>query len=814
MVLDIIQSQSIWIDFIVLFLSFSICAYFKLHLLIWSSIVFIFLYTWQVPLPLFVLLFIFSIVFSIPWLRKTFITQIIAKIILKFKLLPHISETEEIALRSGTTWIDADIFSGKLNIQKLLDSKYTELTKDEQNFINNEVQILCKMVNDWEVFQQKKLPDNVWKFLKKKQFLGMIIPKKYGGLGFSAEAHSQVIAKLSSHCAPLAITVMVPNSLGPAELLVHYGTQSQRDYYLPRLANGEEIPCFGLTEPLAGSDAGSIISSGEIVKLDNGKLGIKLNWEKRYITLGAIATIIGLAFKLKDPDYLLGEKEDLGITCALIPRHLKGINLGRRHDPLGVPFYNSPIEGKNVIISIEDVIGGEKGLGNGWKMLMESLAAGRGISLPATSTGSGQMATKVVSAYTQIREQFGLPIAKFEGIEEAMARVSGFTYLMTAARKFVTGAIDEGKKPSVITAISKYHFTELGRKVINDSMDILGGSAISRGPRNTLAHAYMNIPIGITVEGANIMTRTLIHFGQGLIRCNPYLYKQVDSLNKKDYKLFDKALWNYFGSIIQNKTRAFFIGITHGFFSFAIFRKNGKHYRRIIWATALFAFMVDVGLLILGGGLKRKEKISGRYGDILSWIFLCIAVLKYHHSVQYDKRDQIYVNWIVEYGLYQIKLAFLGIFNNLTDNFLLKLIFKYIYSFLLQVNSLSTDTSDKLGHQICSILMKDSSFRSRLTNLVFLEKSNQKRGLDILESTLELLKKTETIRNKLKIAIRNKQLPKESILKIIDEALEKNIISKEDYRLLKDSEEARYNAILVDEYTLDSYFNHEMKSLV
>ena len=416
-----------------------------------------------------------NLLFVIPLTRRFFVSSFLVQIIKKLKLLPSISQTEETALRAGTTWIDADLFSGRPDFDKISKEYFPTLSKEEQAFLDGPVEKVCEMTDDWEVFNNKDLPKKTWDFLKKEKFLGMIIPKKYGGLEFSAAAHSTVIQKLGSRCSPLAISVMVPNSLGPAELLIHYGTEKQKNHYLPRLAGGKDIPCFALTEPGAGSDAGSITSSGELLK-NKGKLFIKLNWNKRYITLAAISTLIGLAFKLRDPKNLLGGGEDLGITCALIPSNTKGVVLGNRHDPLGVPFYNCPTRGKDVIIPIEYVIGEEEGVGNGWKMLMECLAAGRGISLPATATGGAKLVSRVVSAYGNIRQQFGLNIGKFEGIEEPMARIGGLTYLMDSARLFTTGSIDKGNKPPVITAICKYHFTEMAREIINDGMDILGGS--------------------------------------------------------------------------------------------------------------------------------------------------------------------------------------------------------------------------------------------------------------------------------------------------------------------------------------------------
>ncbi|MDA0902316.1 MAG: acyl-CoA dehydrogenase, partial [Proteobacteria bacterium] len=557
-------------------------------------------------------------VIAFPILRRNILTKAIVFVIKKAGLLPKVSETEKTVLKSGNVWVDGELFSGNPNFKWIFSQKYPKLSQEEESFINNEVEELCRMCDDSEVYKEKDLSPKVWKYLKDKKFFGMIIPKEYGGLGFSAFGHSEVIQKLASRSVPLAITTMVPNSLGPAELLLHYGTKEQQDYYLPRLSEGKEIPCFALTEPTAGSDATAINASGVLSKDKKGKLKITLNWNKRYITLGAAATIIGLAFKMRDPENILGKGEDLGITCALIPYKTKGVRLGRRHDPLATPFINSPINGDNVAVDVDAVIGGESGIGKGWRMLMESLAAGRGISLPSTSTGGAKLVTRAITAYANIRQQFGLPIAKFEGVSEVLARIIAKTYQLEAMRSFTAGAVDLGLKPAVITAIAKYHSTELFREVINDGMDIAGGSGIIRGPRNLLANAYMSVPISITVEGANIVTRSLIHFGQGVVMCHPFIYKEMIALEKGDIKAFDKAFFTHFGHMFKNKVRAIILGLTRGY----IFTPHtggliGKYERKLAWASANFAFLADLAVLLYGGNLKKKEKINGRFGDIL-----------------------------------------------------------------------------------------------------------------------------------------------------------------------------------------------------
>jgi acyl-CoA dehydrogenase len=453
---------------------------------------------------------VLAALFNLFPVRQILISGPLLKIINKLGILPVISETEMTALKAGGVWVEGELFSGKPDFEKLLHQNYGKLTPEEQAFVDGPVEEACKMCDDWKTWKERDLSPEIWAHFKKHKFFGMIIPKEYGGLGFSAHAHSEVIMKLASRSVPLSITVMVPNSLGPAELLNHYGTDAQKSHYLPKLATGEEIPCFALTEPTAGSDAASILANGTVFKGDDGKLYIKLNWNKRWITLAAVSTTLGLAFKLFDPENLLGKGKDRGITCALIPTKSPGVSAPRRHDPLGVPFFNCPTRGKDVVVPIDAVIGGVDGIGRGWKMLMECLAAGRGISLPAQATAGVKYTARVAGAHAVVRKQFGTSIGKFEGIAEPLARIAGYTYMLEAVRSYTTGGLDMGIKPPVITAICKYYFTEIQRKVVNDGMDILGGSGITEGPKNLLAHGYKALPMSITVEGANILIRTLI----------------------------------------------------------------------------------------------------------------------------------------------------------------------------------------------------------------------------------------------------------------------------------------------------------------
>lgn len=667
---------------------------------------------WWIPLILLGLLFL------VPQIRQELVTQPLFHLIETNGLLPKISETEKTALRAGDVWIEGELFSGKPDFAKIFSHPYPSLTPKEQAFLENEVEEVCAMTSDWEVFQDRNLPEAVWAYLKQKRFFGMIIPEEYGGLGFSAYGHSCVIEKLATHSQVLAITVMVPNSLGPAELLLHYGTPKQQEYYLPRLADGREIPCFALTEPEAGSDAASIRSDGVLFKDENGEIKIRLNFEKRYITLSAIATFIGLAFVLKDPQNLLGKGKEIGITCALVDAKTPGVDQSRRHDPLGVPFVNAPLFGKDVIISIEDVIGGEAGLGEGWRMLMESLAVGRGISLPSTSTGGSKLASYVASTYAVVRYQFGLSIAKFEGIAEVLGRIGARTYMLDAAKTFTLGAINSGAKPAVANAIMKYEATEIFRANILDAMDIQGGAAIIRGPRNLLAHPYFGAPIAITVEGANIMTRTLIMFGQGLIRCHPYAYAQIEALEQRDVATFDRLLFAHIGHVVRNGARALVLGLSRGYLHPAHSRGTSRRYeQKLAWASARFAFLGDAALGLMGASLKRRESISGRFGDILAQMYLITSALKRFEVEGSLKAHERLLEVSVNEAFVKIDEAFAQITANLlpgTAGLPLRLL-----GCLGRLNPIAKRGSDSALHGIAWALGEDEGLRAELCSNLY-----------------------------------------------------------------------------------------------
>lgn len=737
-------------------------------------------------------------------LRRALVTRHVLALIKKHQLLPAISQTEATAIEAGNVWIDRELFSGKPNLRRLVTEPYPDLTDEEQAFLDGPVSEVCRMTRDWDVHQQRDLPPEVWQYLKDHRFFGMIIPKEHGGLGFSALAHGAVIQKLSSRTMPLAITVMVPNSLGPAELLMHFGTEAQRQHYLPRLARGEEMPCFALTEPGAGSDAGSLTSRGEVFRGDDGELYLRLNWEKRYITLAAVSTVLGLAFQLHDPEELLGRGKHLGITCALIPTTNHGVDVSRRHDPLGIPFYNCPTTGVDVIVPLDAIIGGVEGAGHGWKMLMECLAAGRGISLPGTSTGGAQFVARVAGAYAAVRKQFGLSIGRFEGIEEPLARIGGYTYLMDAARRYTCGALDSGNKPPVITAIAKLRFTELYREVINDGMDILGGAAISRGPRNLLSGGYVGTPISITVEGANILTRTMIIFGQGAIRCHPFAFDEIDAAAKGDLATFDRSLFGHIGHVLRNNCRAVLLSLTRGYLTIPpTSGPTAKYFRKLNWASASFAAMADLAMGSLGGDLKRKEKITGRFADIFSWMYLVAAVLRRFEAEGRRPEDRPFMEWAASHGFQKIHEAFQGLNANL-DVPVIGMLLRGPIALWGRLNPIGSAPSDQLGGRIARALQEPGQLRDRLTAGIHIPTGSGEH-LATLENALLLHHRADQVVSKIKDAVRARKLPKDRPERLIPAAVEARVITHQEAELLNTAEDARLDAISVDSFTLQEY---------
>jgi len=756
-----------------------------------------------------------SIIVGVPFvvllvkpLRRLLLTGPLVGLLKKLNILPEISETERVALEAGSTWVDKELVSGKPNFRAIAREPYTKASGEVLDFLNGPVEKVCQMVDDWEVFKDGDLPSEVWDYLKKEKFFGMMIPKEYGGLGFSALANSEVVAKVSTRSGPLAITVMVPNSLGPAELLSHYGTQAQKDHYLPRLADGREIPCFALTEPGAGSDAGSMVSNGVVFKDTDGSLKVKLNWEKRYITLAAVSTVLGLAIKLRDPDNLLGKGEHLGITCLLVPSDAPGVTLGLRHNPMGVPFYNCPTSGKDVVVSIDQIIGGPDYAGRGWQMLMECLAVGRSISLPAQGTGGAKYVARVAGAYSAIRKQFGLEIGKFEGIEEPLARIGGFSYLLEASRIFTVGAVDSGIKPSVVSAIAKYNSTELFRKAINDGMDILGGAAISRGKRNLLAHGYISTPIGITVEGANILTRSMIIFGQGVIRCHPYAYEELKALTDGDIKSFDNNFFAHVGFVNRNLCRALLLSLTRGRLASVPGGPLKSYYRKLAWASSSFSFMADLALGSYGGGLKLKEKITGRYADVLSWMYLATATLHRFEAEGRKKEHKPYAEWALQYAFAQIQEAFDGIYENIQIP-LLRPLFRGPIKIWSRLNSFGGMPNDVLGQKVAHGLQVPGQLRDELTTGVFIP-NDPEEALGRYEHTLKLVTEAAVVYRKIAKASKAKKLPRGKPDRLVKKALEANVITQEDFDLVKKAEAAREDAIQVDSFKLEEFASNLM----
>jgi acyl-CoA dehydrogenase len=640
------------------------------------------------------------------------------------KMLPSMSSTEREALEAGNVWWDGELFSGMPDWDKLMSYPAPRLSEEEQAFIEGPCEELCRMIDDWAINHEiGDMPKEVWDYIIEKKFFAMIIPRQYGGLEFSAYANSVVIQKLASRSAVASSTVGVPNSLGPAELLLHYGTDEQKDRYLPGLADGSEIPCFALTSPQAGSDAASLIDTGVVCKGKwQGKTitGIRLNWSKRYITLAPVATVLGLAFKLYDPDHLMGDEDEYGITAALIPTDIEGVEIGRRHDPLSIAFMNGPTKGKDVFVPLDFIIGGPEMAGKGWKMLVELLSVGRAITLPSTASGGGQAASYATGAYAMIRKQFNTPIASFEGVGEALTRIAGYSYIMNSAVSVTSGAIDQGEKPAVPSAILKYHCTELSRKVANDAMDVHGGKGVMMGPNNYLGRGYMATPIAITVEGANILTRSLIIYGQGAIRCHPFVLRELQAAGDEDLDRglieFDDALFGHIGYAISNVARSFFLALTHAKFSqVPLNTPTRRYYQNINRYSAAFALASDFAMLTLGGDLKKRELLSARLGDILSAMYLASCVLKHFENQGRRATDLPLVEWSVRTLMYQAQESlheFLLNFPNRPVSWLLRF-------FMFPRGRTYKNPSDQIGSRVVDLVTTPGESRERLSEYAY-----------------------------------------------------------------------------------------------
>jgi acyl-CoA dehydrogenase len=741
-------------------------------------------------------------------LRKAVITRPFMKTYLR--ALPSMSQTEKEALEAGTVWWDGELFTGAPRWDKLLAARPPRLSVEESAFLAGPCEELCRMLDEWHITHERgDLPPQVWEFLKTRGFFAMIIPKRYGGLEFSAYAHSCVLAKISSRSPTASSTVAVPNSLGPAELLNHYGTEAQKNYYLPRLARGEEVPCFALTGPRAGSDAASIPDTGIVCRgVWQGRevLGLKLNFSKRYITLAPVATVIGLAFRMFDPERLLGGKTDIGITCALIPRNTPGVSIGRRHFPLNVPFQNGPIQGKDVFVPLDCIIGGAAMAGAGWRMLVEQLSVGRCISLPSNTTGASKAAVLATGAYARIRTQFNLPVGRFEGVEAVIARMVGLTYTMDAARSVTAGAIDGGEKPSVPSAMLKYHVTEMGRQVANDAMDVHGGKGICLGPKNYLGRGYQIVPVAITVEGANLLTRNLIIFGQGAVRCHPFVLREMNAARNPDRSAgieeFDHALFGHIGFTISNAVRSFIMALTHARFTRApVHGPTARYYQHVVRFSASFAFAVDVAMLSLGGYLKKKESLSARLGDVLSCLYLASMVLKHHENQGRQQEDLPVIEWACRHLLYYAQEQLHGFMRNFPNRALAALMRVLIFP----RGRIYSAPGDRLGRTVAALVTNPTQARERLGEFTYrtLEPSNP---FGLLQEALLLAVQLEPLEKRIRVdGVKTGKITALDLPGRIQQALAAGIVSETEAAALRD-----YDRKVMDLINVDDFESHEL----
>lgn len=721
------------------------------------------------------------------------------------KLLPPMGATEREAIDAGDVCWDGELFTGRPDWQKLFTHPTSKLTSAEQAFLDNQVQTVCSMIDDWKVtHRDHELSDNIWQYLKKEKFFGMIITPEFGGLGFSASAHSAVIMKLASKSISAAISAMVPNSLGPAELLTKYGTKAQQNHYLPKLACGDEIPCFALTAPDAGSDAASIKDKGIICygQHEGQKtLGLSLTWDKRYITLAPISTVLGLAFKLFDPEHLLGEKVDLGITLCLLPTSHPGVEIGKRHYPMHLGFMNGPTRGKDVFIPLDWIIGGKERIGQGWAMLMNCLADGRAISLPALSAATAKLCYRTTGAYARVREQFNTPIGRFEGVEASLARIAGMGYIIDATRAFTLTYVDSGLKPSVPSAIAKYHCTEMAREVLNHAMDVHAGRAVQVGPRNYLASAYQGMPISITVEGANILTRNLIIFGQGLVRAHPYLLQEYNLLKELSSaaitRQFDAVLVKHMGFTLQNFSRTIVLGLFGRWLVKNPYATPTNYFARLERGSAILGLLSDMTLLILGGKLKRKERLSARLGDMLSYLYLSSAVIHtYHHSTRSPAEHAHYL-WAMQYCDYHFKRSVQRFLQNFPIRWLASGL-----GMLIRPSSKGTQLpNDELDHKLAEIILSPGDYRNQFTRGMYLnEGTNDPIGR--MDYALNTLLKVEPLLTRIQLATKKGTLKANGHRSSqLDAAVAGNIITQDERNQLDNYEIARSAAIAVDEFT-------------
>jgi acyl-CoA dehydrogenase len=801
------------VDFVILLAVILGLAYVSVAIWVWTLtiaavlvLISIFGHLGVLLLTLFWLMFLAAALFAnLSKLRTQYFTTPLVKRLQDH--IPAISLTEQQAIEAGDVWWEKDLFCGHPNWKKLLSIPTPTLTAEELDFIENQVETLCGMLNDWEITMELyDLPAEVWEYLKKERFFGMVIPKEYGGRGFSALAHSTVVLKIATRCLAAAVNTMVPNSLGPGELLLHYGTDEQKKFYLPRLVNGEEMPCFALTSPTVGSDAGAMIDTGIVCRgMYEGKeiLGMRLSWDKRYITLAPVATVLGLAFRMFDPEHLLGDKEDIGITVALIPTSHEGVEIGHRHMPMHIPFMNGPTRGKDVFIPLDWIIGGVSMAGKGWQMLMESLSIGRSISLPALSTACGKLCYRSTGAYARVRKQFNTSISNFEGVDEALAQIAGLLYTQEATRIMTVGAVDLNISPAIASAIAKYEMTEMGRQIVNHAMDIHGGHAIQMGPRNFLANPYMATPVSITVEGANILTRNLIVFGQGAIRCHPFILQEIALFPKTDAKSraeLDKVLMKHVGFVITNIVRNFICGWTGGLLLLAPVRgPTAKYYRQLSRMSAAMALLSDTSMMLLGGKLKRKERLSARLGDILSQLYMGSAVLKYFQDNKQPQSDLDNVKWSIQHCLYEIQIAIDEIF----DNFPIRWIVPILKFLIFPWGRAYRKPSDKMDYNILIPMLAKSELRDRITRYCYVG-TDDNDPLKRLDDAMDARNSLEANVKKFNSIIKAGTIPGHlAFSEGVNRALKAGALTQEEAKSLLKYDELEQQVVKVDEFSLD-----------
>lgn len=739
------------------------------------------------------------VVLNLPVLRRRLVTERLFGLFAK--VLPPMSQTEREALHAGHTWWEAELFRGRPDWGRLFGYKLTQLTDRERSFLDNEVETLCSLLDEDDIVRNRRdLPPEVWQYLREHRFFSLIIPERFGGLEFSTAAQSAVVAKIATRSISAAVTVMVPNSLGPGELLMHYGTEAQQDYWLPRLADGSELPCFALTGPDVGSDAASMPDYGVVEYGDHdgeSVLGIRVNFSKRYITLAPVATVLGLAFKLHDPNGHLGGQSDVGITCALVPTDHPGVEIGDRHFPMGLAFQNGPIEGHDVFIPLEWVIGGQAQAGRGWQMLMECLSVGRAVSLPALAAAAGQVSYRMTGAYARIRRQFKLPIGKFEGVQEAMARIGGYAYRLEATRWLTASAGDMGVKPSVVSAIAKYHMTEMMRASLNDAMDIHGGRSIIWGPRNYLGYSYQAVPVGITVEGANILTRNLMIFGQGAIRCHPYVFEEMEAVRRDDLKAFDRAFFAHIGYSVNRGVRTFLHGVTGARLApKPVPGWAGRYYQQLERMSSALALVSDVAMAALGGDLKRRERLSARLGDVLSHLYMASAVLRLHHEYGAPEDEREYVEWALQDSLYRMQDAFDGFFQNLPLRGLGAALRWVVFPFGTPYPA----PSDQLGSGIARSMMTRSAVRERLTRIGYWAEADPDDVTGRLECALRFAEDVEPLYEQLGRLAADGKLTGYTFEERLVAAVSGGHFTPEQAEQLRGFEAARYDVVITDAF--------------